>query len=148
MFMIIIHSTGNLNVHFNHYSMHACMILTLTCQQVKPHPKMFNDCKKSISLISEYNLSTWLTSQATYLLLECCCLSLQWRGLSLHGIDALLLQCHPQNILLGKHVCGFSCHLHDVLDQVGRDEPCDADAPLSNVVEYQCRSGECKLVCK
>ena len=34
----------------------------------------------------------------------------------LHGVDASLLQCHPQNILLNKHVCGFLCHLRDMLN--------------------------------
>ena len=42
----------------------------------------------------------------------------------------------------------FMCHLHDVLDKVGRDEPCDVYAPLGNVMEYHCKLGECKLLCE
>ena len=68
--------------------------------------------------------------------------------LSLHGINAMLLQHYLENLVLGEHDCSPLCHSRDMGDQVGRDEPRNANAPISYAVEYHCRSGKSKLVCK
>ena len=79
-------------------------------------PIIYNDIPHKLGKCNYRHVTVYQTNSETHLSFECCCLRLRKKGLSLHRIDALLLQCHPQNVLFSKHVCSFSCHSCNMVD--------------------------------